>query len=112
MATIDAETFEAAGAFLAAARRAFPVSGALLFGSRARQESCAESDADIAVFLSGAVGSFVKTKLALADIAYDVLLEKGVLIQPLPIWEQEWRSPDSYPNPQLLANIKRDGIPL
>jgi predicted nucleotidyltransferase len=112
MALIGASTLEAAGAFLELAKRAFPISGAMLFGSRARDDASSDSDADLAVFLKGDVGSFVRTKLAMADIAYDVLLEKGVLIQPLPIWEQEWQHPESDPNPRLLANIRRDGVAL
>lgn len=112
MAEIDASTREAAGAFLEVASRTFPISGAMLFGSRARNNNSPDSDADLAVFLRGDVGSFVGTKLAMADIAYDVLLEKGILIQPLPVWEQEWQHPERYPNPRLLANIRRDGIAL
>ena len=112
MAKIDASTHEAASAFLEAARRTFSISGAMLFGSRARNDNSPDSDADLAVFLKGDVGSFVPTKLAMADIAYDVLLEKGILIQPLPIWDQEWQHPERYPNPRLLANIRRDGIAL
>lgn len=112
MADIDASTREAAGTFLEAARRRFSISGAMLFGSRARNDNSPDSDADLAVFLNGDADSFVRTKLAMADIAYDVLLEKGVLIQPLPIWEQEWQHPERYPNPRLLANIRPEGIAL
>ncbi len=112
MMTVDAVTREAASDFLDAGKQIFPISGAVLFGSRARLDNMPDSDADVAVFLKGDVGSFVRTKLAMADIAYDVLLEKGVLIQPLPIWENERREPERYPNPRLLANIRRDGVPL
>ena len=52
------------------------------------------------------------TKLALADTAYDVLLETGVLIQPLPVWQTEWEHPDRSAYPKLLKNIARDGVPL
>jgi hypothetical protein len=48
----------------------------------------------------------------MADFAFDVLLETGILIQPLPIWEQEWLHPEGYSNPQLLAAIKKEGIQL
>lgn len=112
MAMIDASTRAAAAAFLETARQTFPISGAMLFGSRARRDSRADSDADLAIFLTGDIGPFVATKLAMADIAFDVLLDKGVLIQPLPIWEQEWQHPERYANPFLLANIRRDGIAL
>ncbi len=90
----------------------WPVRSALLFGSQARRTARPGSDADVAVLLVGASGDFVSTKLAMADIAYDVLLESGIRIQPLPIWEQEWAHPEQYPNPRLLQNIAREGVPL
>jgi uncharacterized protein len=71
-----------------------------------------DSDADIAVLLCGRHGAFVDTKLAMADIAYDVLLETGVHIQPLPIWEDEWEHPESCSNPRLLQIINGAGIRL
>ena len=46
------------------------------------------------------------------DIAYDVLLDTGIRIQPLPIWEDEWAHPSAYTNPELLSNIARDGVKL
>jgi hypothetical protein len=48
----------------------------------------------------------------MADEAFDVLLETGVRIQPLPIWEDEWADPDHYANPRLLKNIAREGLRL
>jgi len=48
----------------------------------------------------------------MADVAYDVLLETGVLIQPLPIWEEEWEHPEVFGKRDLLRNIRRDGVPL
>lgn len=90
----------------------YDVSGFILFGSRARNDFRPDSDADVAVLIKGAHGDFVTTKLAMADIAYDVLLETGIRIQPLPIWEGEWLHPESYPNPRLLQNIDREGVRL
>ena len=52
------------------------------------------------------------TKLAMADEAFEVLLETGIRIQPLPIWEDEWANPDHYSNPRLLKNIAREGLRL
>ena len=109
---IDPQTQIAAKAFLAKVSEGFPVTGALLFGSRARQTHTVESDADVAVFLPGKRGDFLATKLAMADIAFDNMLETGVLVQPLPIWEDEWEHPLAYSNPYLLANIRREGIRL
>ncbi|MDZ7919670.1 nucleotidyltransferase [Rhodoferax sp.] len=51
-------------------------------------------------------------KLALDDVAYDVLLDSGIRIQPLPIWEGEWAHPAHYSNPRLLENIAREGLAL
>lgn len=59
--------------------------GAILFGSRARKSHRPDSDADVAVLLHG-LGNFVDTKLDMDDLAFDVLLETGIRIQPLPIW--------------------------
>ena len=83
-----------------------------LFGSRARGDYHDESDADVAVLLSGQSGDFLKTKLSMADLAFDTLLETGVLIQALPIWECEWANPEAYSNPELLRNVANDGIVL
>ena len=84
----------------------------ILFGSRARNTHNVESDADLAVLLQGAPGKFLSIKLAMDDIAYDVLLDTGIRIQPLPIWEEEWAHPERYSNPRLLENINREGVHL
>ncbi|MGC8119996.1 nucleotidyltransferase family protein [Marinobacter sp. VGCF2001] len=84
----------------------------ILFGSRARGDYHDESDADVAVVLAGQPGDFVDTKLEMAGLAFEVLLDTGVLIQALPVWEREWANPQGYSNPELLENIVRDGIVL
>ena len=109
---IDPQTAFAAKEFLAKVSEGFCVTQALLYGSRARQTHHSESDADIAVLLHGEKAHFLDTCLSMADIAYDIMLDTGILIQPLPIWEAEWAHPESYSNPYLLANIKREGIRL
>jgi antitoxin ChpS len=109
---LDAKTTRAARIFVARISVHYPVSGAILFGSHARGHYRPDSDVDIAVLLPGHPGNFLDTKLALADIAYDVLLETGIRIQPLPIWEDEWQHPETYSNPRLLHNIDREGIRL
>lgn len=112
IANIDSETLGAAQAFLKTVATQYDVAGALLFGSRARRSHRPDSDADIAVLLHGQNGPFVATKLAMADLAYDVLLQTGIRIQPLPVWESEWEHPETYSNPRLLQNIEREGILL
>jgi predicted nucleotidyltransferase len=112
MSKVDVSTRKATDAFLKGLDGRFPVRSAMLFGSRARQDHALSSDADVAIVLEGEQGAFADTKLAMADIAFDVMLETGILIQPLPIWESEWQHPEHYPNPELLANIRREGIRL
>lgn len=52
------------------------------------------------------------TALAMADVAYDVLLETGINISPLPIWLDEWEHPERFSNPVLLQDIAREGVRL
>lgn len=84
----------------------------LLFGSQARGDAMPESDIDVAVVFSGNSLDFdywtVRTKLS--DIAYDILLEIGEIISPLPLWRNQWDDPSLHTNPALVANIHRDGI--
>ena len=109
---IDSGTETAVRAFIKKVTSRYDFAGAILFGSRARNVFRPDSDADVAVLLHGHAGKFVATKLAMADLAYEVLLDTGVRIQPLPIWEDEWARPDLYSNPRLLENIAREGVRL
>jgi uncharacterized protein len=84
----------------------------VLFGSRARGEHRQDSDADVAVLLRGEHHRLLPTKLAMADEAFDVLLETGIRIQPLPIWEDRWSHPGRFSNPRLIENIAREGLHL
>ena len=84
----------------------------ILFGSRARGDHHPQSDADVAVILRGQSEDFVEAKLSMAGLAFEVLVETGVLIQALPIWESEWANPTGYSNPALLQNITREGVVL
>lgn len=112
LADIDSKTLVASRLFIERIADRYDFAGAFLFGSRARQIYRADSDADVAVLLRGAPGRFIGTKLDMDDIAYDVLLETGIRVQPLPIWEQEWAHPEAYSNPRLLQNIAREGVRL
>ena len=110
--SIDPATRSATSAFRQKLDHHFQVKQALLFGSRARHDDHPESDADVAVLLGGQPGEFIETKFAMDDLSYEVLLETGIRIQPLPIWQSEWDHPDQYSNPALLLNIRREGIAL
>lgn len=112
MNTLDPSTERAARTFLSAIRKLYPVLGGVIFGSRARGDYGADSDADLAVLLPGDPGSTVNTMLEMIDAAYEVELESGIVISPLPIWQDQWNYPESFSNPGLLRNIQREGIPL
>jgi predicted nucleotidyltransferase len=103
---------QAARRFAQQVAQAYPMQQAILFGSRARGDAHADSDADVAVILKGQAGHFVHTKMALDDIAFDILLDTGIRVQPLPVWESEWQQPEQYSNPRLLGNIAREGVAL
>ena len=109
---MDSATEQTARLFLQRVREHYDLAGALLYGSRARRDAGRESDADIAVLLRGASGARADAALEMAGIAFDVMLETGVLVDAIPFWECEWNHPERFANPALIANIRRDGVPL
>ncbi len=109
---LDAETECAARAFLKRLEGKYPVREAILFGSRARGDHKPDSDADIAVILKGARGDRYKVSADMAGVEFHVLMETGVMVQGLPLWEDELGRPDSFSNPALIANILREGVHL
>ena len=46
----------------------------------------------------------------MADWAIEVLMVKGGLIQPLPLWESDGSHLEDFSNPYLIRNIQREGI--
>ncbi len=90
----------------------FSVKRVLMFGSRARGDYHIESDIDLAVLMAEPRGDFFTLKLKMDDIAYDILLETGMRIQALPIWQDEWQHPEQYSNPYLIKNIQQEGVIL
>lgn len=107
---LDTATKQTVQDFLRRVSAVFPVRSAILFGSRARGEFQPDSDADVAVLLVGHRGQFMAAKMAMADMAFDVMLNTGIRVEALPVWEDEWANPDKYRNPYLLHSIERDGI--
>jgi uncharacterized protein len=112
MRRVDQATERAVRRFLSLIAGRYDMAGAIVYGSRARGTHGPDSDADVAVLLSGKHQRFLTTKLAMADTPYDVLLETGINISPLPVWLDQWEQPENYSNPALLQNIAREGIRL
>ena len=109
---IDRNTEQAVQRFLALIADRYDMAGAIVYGSRARGTHRPDSDADVAVLLKGEHQRVLKTSLAMADVAYDVLLETGINISPLPVWLDEWEHPENFSNPALLHIIAREGVRL
>ena len=109
---MDTKTEQTTKMFLARVRERYELRAAYLFGSRARQAAGPESDADIAVLLSGPPGRRADTAVEMAGIAFDVMLDTGILVDAIPFWENEWEHPEYFSNPALIENIRRDGISL
>lgn len=110
--SIDPDTKHAVEVFRHRLAGRYALLGTVLFGSRARKDHRPESDADLAVLLGGLPGSRVDVALDLADIAFDTMLETGILIEPIPFWEDEWEHPEHFTNPALIENIRHDGVRL
>lgn len=110
---IDDDTEKAVRRFLALIAGRYDLAGAIVFGSPARGTTHrSDSDADVAVLLSSEHQRFLTTKLTMADVAFDVLLETGINISPLPVWLDEWEHPENYSNPALLQSIASEGVRL
>ncbi len=107
---IAADTLASIDLFVSRISARYEIEDVILYGSRARGTHRPDSDADVAVILRGENRRVLDTTLELADVAYDVLLETGINITPLPVWLTDWERPENHSNPALLAEIKADGI--
>jgi antitoxin ChpS len=82
----------------------------LLFGSRARGDQGANSDADVAVVFRGQLGDTWQLTKATLEDTYDLLLETGLFIEPHPVEEAALGNPERSANPDLIREIIRDGF--
>ncbi|MBK1630056.1 nucleotidyltransferase [Thiohalocapsa halophila] len=39
-------------------------------------------------------------------------MDIGILIEALPLWQEEWMHPERFSNPALIEHIRREGIYL
>jgi len=103
---------KAAQVFLRHLGSAYEVDRLILFGSRARGDHRPDSDLDLAVVLKGDRRDFIGTKLDMAGIAFDVLMETGLLVQAFPLWADDLEHPERFINPSVIQNIVHDGVRL
>ena len=78
---------------------------------RARGEGKPDSDADVALILAEGEADWDLVG-NLAELASNVFLERGILVQAVPISLKHWSNPERFPRPGFLRNVARDGIVL
>jgi uncharacterized protein len=78
----------------------------VLFGSRSRGEAHADSDYDVAVFLTD-LPDVWKERKRLADLRVDFLDEHGVFFDAKPYAVTAWLQPTP-----LMHEIRKDGIDM
>jgi predicted nucleotidyltransferase len=82
----------------------------VLFGSRARGDASADSDADVAVVLADGDWQAWRERRSLAALSYDILIETGLDIQPWAFTATEWRAAsDQLP---LVRRAQQEGRTL
>jgi antitoxin ChpS len=84
----------------------------LIFGSRARGDARPDSDADVVVVLADEDWGFWTEQMHLAGLAYDVLLDHGLFIQPWPVPLAAWEAPAKSRKRQFIESIRKDARSL
>ena len=109
---LDGTTAKALDAFLealAAARFPF-VSKVLLYGSRARGDHRPDSDADVAVVVTGD-----RVVLKGMDVRGATYRARGLYderVSPLTLAKEHLDNPNTSPNPAFHRSVVRDGVEL
>ena len=107
---LDAETDRAVQSFMRHIAGRYRVVEALVFGSRARRTHRPDSDVDIAIVLDGPPGNRDAVLKHMAGVAFHVMMETGIMVEALPLWAGELEQPETFRNPHLIANIRREGV--
>jgi predicted nucleotidyltransferase len=109
MTAIDPDTERAVRGFVGRIPSDLRMERAVLFGSRARGDYGPDSDADVALIFPD--GADVWGLLwMLSGLAYDVFVETGIMIQPVPVSSRDWADPEHFSRPSFLRNVAREGI--
>jgi predicted nucleotidyltransferase len=111
MTVVDPDTSRALRKSIARIPADVPVERVLLYGSRARGDYGPDSDADVAVILPHGAED-CKLLWMLTGLAYEVFVDAGIMIQPVPVSSRDWADPDRFPRPSFLRNVAREGIQL
>jgi predicted nucleotidyltransferase len=111
MKFLDPDTEGAVRVFLARIPSDMRIEQAILFGSRARGEHRPDSDADVALILHDC-DDVTGAAMNLAELAYDVFADTGIMVRPIPIRIEDWLNPEDFSKPGFLKNIQREGIVL
>jgi hypothetical protein len=78
------------------------------FLARIPSDNRPDSDADLAlIFARGNEWPMVEL---LGGLSFDVLMDTGILVQPVPISTSDWTHPEGFPRPGFLRNVAREGI--
>ncbi len=109
---LDPITENVVRTFLAEVKSQYDVAAAFVFGSQARGDATPGSDTDVAILLHGLPASRMSEAMNMADIAYDIMLRTGIRVEARPLWETEWEHPETFNNPDLIENIRREGVRL
>jgi predicted nucleotidyltransferase len=82
---LDPDAEHAVRLFVERIKDRYDIANVIVFGSRARRAHRLDSDMDVAVLLRGEHQRFLPTKLAMADVAFDILpfrLRHYLLLSP------------------------------
>ena len=82
------------------------------FGSRARGDSRVDSDVDLVIVLEDDGWDFIREKLVLSDLAFDVLIKDALNIEAWPVTHSDWVEPISRRTPFFVIGARGDAISI
>ena len=91
------------------ARKEFPESEIILYGSRARGDNQKDSDWDLLVLIDAPEVSFNREKKIIDDF-YELEVDVGEAFSPLIYRKSDWE--ERYVHTPLFENINKEGIQI